>query len=109
MLHLKLEDVPDFNTPDWLTALNEWLRQFNLAFIVIPNFDDYVKAAGISSCYHTVVGPNICSTPEHTVNHMCVGIDGNLYFDPIPLEGSILRNISYSGIFITLEPHKAMA
>ena len=102
LLHLPIEDVPVFSAPypEWQNQLNEWLRPFGLAYIQVGDFAKWCNDFGIRGCHHELGG----SSPRNTdISHACVGVDGDLVFDPHP-DNSGLANIEASGIFIALEP-----
>lgn len=104
LLHLSIDNVPVFKGEDWFTDINVWLKQFGLAYVILHEFKDYAANNGISDCYHTVCGPSISGT----ANHMCVGKDGELIFDPYDSTTTILKSVETCGVFIMLEPHLAL-
>jgi hypothetical protein len=101
LLHLPIEDIPVFPNPDtWIVDLNRWLRQFHMAYLPMTDFRGWRESLGIKACFHEVAGP---SPADDSVLHACVGLDGDVVFDPFPgAEG--LDHIHSCGIFIALQP-----
>ena len=104
LLHLDIKNIPIFTAPypQWQVDLNTWLRQYDLAYIQLVDFKTYCNDVGIEGCYHEIAG-----TTErfNDVLHACVGINGELTFDP-QIDRSGLKEIVSSGIFIALKPWK---
>jgi len=101
LLHLPISAVPNFDGPDWYKNFNGWLSQFGLGYIAyepdsIQSFRDW----NIKGLHHEVAGdsPRFPGT-----QHACVGVDGDLVFDPHPTKLG-LPTIETIGMFISLEP-----
>lgn len=105
LLHLPIEDVPLFITPDtWVKDLNAWLRQFGLAYCMVEDFDCHIAAYGIEGLWHEVAGNTQRSAD---VTHACVAKDGEPVFDPHP-DDTGLTKITCHGFFIVLEPWRVI-
>jgi hypothetical protein len=101
LLHLPIDDVPLFVNPDtWIMDLNQWLRQYGLAYLQLENFATACASSGIQGCHHEQFGH--CDR-SNTVLHACVGVDGFVRFDPHP-SGTGLIGETASGVFIALQP-----
>jgi len=101
LLHIPIEEVPMFTDIDtWRQDLNRWLRPKNLAYVQLENFKACAKDLGIQGCYHEIAGPSPRSIDTY---HACVGLDGDILFDPHP-DNSNLEEIHSEGIFIVLRP-----
>lgn len=100
LLHLPIEQVPLFVSPDWRKKLNAWLRPFGLAYIEIVSIDGDFPSLGIEGCYHEVSG---LSPRFPDTLHSCVGHDGSVLFDPHPAKEAVARTTGH-GFFIALEP-----
>jgi len=104
LLHLPIEDVPLFITPNWQRDLNAFLRPFGLGYLQIGDFERWCEEVDIRRCFHEAAGPS----PRHDdVFHACVGIDGKVVFDPHPgAEG--LKTVQACGVFIMLQPWRVV-
>jgi hypothetical protein len=102
ILHLNIEDIPNFEDGVWQKQLNEWLRQYGLAFLEVDDFGDDCKRYNISGCYHEIGG---YSERSNKRGHSCVGLDGTVVFDPHPSDTGLVKEFR-QGIFISLEPWK---
>jgi hypothetical protein len=101
LLHMPIEEVPVFkDTLVWRKELNAWLRPMNLAYIQVGGFAEWAEELGIEGCYHEVAGPSHRSVDTL---HACVGLDGEVIFDPHPDDSGLLE-IQSTGVFITLRP-----
>ena len=101
LLHLHIEDVPLFShNSAWIQDLNQWLQQFNLAYVLLYDFDDYCRTHGIIGCHHEISGH---TDRGNEVTHSCVAVDGEVVFDPHPSDSG-LDHILDSGIFVALRP-----
>lgn len=105
LLHLPIDEVPLFVTPDtWVKDLNAWLRPFGLAYCMVEYFECHIDAYGIEGMWHEVSGNTIRSKD---VMHACVAKDGEFVFDPHPDETGLTK-INCHGFFIALEPWRAL-
>jgi hypothetical protein len=101
LLHIPIEDVPLFVTPEtWVKDLNAWLRPFGLAYCLIEDFECQIDAYGIEGLWHEVSGN---TTRNKEVKHSCVAKDGAFVFDPHP-DDSGLTKVTRHGFFIALRP-----
>lgn len=101
LLHLKIEDVPVFINPNsWRNELNQWLRQYGLAYVELGDFKDYIEANSIVGLWHETAGT---TTRFDDVLHACVGKDCEVVFDPHP-NATGLKEITGTGVFISLRP-----
>jgi hypothetical protein len=105
LLHLPIEDIPVFPNPDtWIIDLNRWLRQFHLGYLPLTDFRDWRESLGLKACFHEVAGP---SPADDSVFHACVGLDGDVVFDPFPgAEG--LQRVHSCGVFVILQPWRLL-
>jgi len=105
LLHLPIESVPVFFKDTWLQDLNEWLRQYGLAYICFSIADDgpqFLASFGITGLHHELAGPS----PRNTeVAHALVGHDGRAVFDPHPSRAGVAA-LNSCGVFVALEPWK---
>lgn len=105
LLHLPIEDVPLFITPEtWVKDLNAWLRPFGLAYCMVEDFDCHIDAYGIEGLWHEVSGN---TSRSKDVTHACVAKDGEFVFDPHP-DDTGLTKITCHGFFIALEPWRIL-
>ena len=105
LLHLPIEDVPLFITPEtWVKDMNAWLRPFGLAYCMVEDFECHIDAYGIEGLWHEVSGN---TTRSKDVTHACVAKDGEFVFDPHP-DDTGLTKITCHGFFIALEPWRAL-
>lgn len=105
LLHLPIDEVPLFITPDtWVKDLNSWLRPFGLAYCMVEDFDCHIDAYGIEGLWHEVSGN---TSRSKDVTHACVAKDGEFVFDPHP-DDTGLTKITCHGFFIALEPWRVL-
>lgn len=105
LLHLPIEDVPLFITPEtWVKDMNAWLRPFGLAYCMVEDFECHIDAYGIEGLWHEVSGN---TTRSKDVMHACVAKDGEFVFDPHP-DDTGLTKITCHGFFIALEPWRVL-
>ena len=102
ILHLNIEDIPEFENGKWQRQLNEWLSQYSLAFIELDDFKTDCNLFGINGCHHEIGG---YSERSKSRGHSCVGVDGEVVFDVHPSDAG-LNSIFRYGVFISLEPWK---
>ena len=100
ILHMDIEDIPQFQDGVWQRQLNEWLRPHGLAFLEIEYFGEDCERYGIVGCYHEIGG---FSERSNNRGHSCIGVDGKLIFDPHPSDAGLVKEFR-QGIFIALEP-----
>ena len=101
LLDIPIEDVPVFSGDGWLLSVNEFLRDYDLAFMYIDNLPEALKAYGIAGLWHEVSG----ETGRNTF-HSCVAHDGQLVFDPHKSNAGLTATTDY-GVFVALNPAKA--
>lgn len=104
LLHLPIELIPYFaGYAEWRRDLNQWLRQFGLAYLEVNACD--LKEHGIEGLHHEVAGT---SPRSDDVLHATVGLDGAIVFDPHPSDAGLAKVETY-GLFLVLEPWKLAA
>lgn len=101
LLDIPIEDVPVFSGGDWLLRVNEFLLDYDLAFMYIDNLPEALKAYGIAGLWHEVSGKT-----ERNTFHSCVAQDGQLVFDPHKSNAGLTTTTDY-GVFVALNPAKA--
>lgn len=101
LLDIPIEDVPVFSGEGWLLRVNEFLRDYDLAFMYIDNLPEALKAYGIAGLWHEVSGKT-----ERNTFHSCVAQDGQLVFDPHKSNAGLTTTTDY-GVFVALNPAKA--
>lgn len=111
LLHLPIESVPMFVSPDWRRELNEFLRPYGLAFLALDQEDPARLRVvhGIEGLYHASFGT---SPRNANVRHACVGVDGDVAFDPHPDRSGLdpaHKIDDYPGVFVVLEPWRHIA
>jgi hypothetical protein len=112
VLHLQIESIPSFYVADetdnalWMQRANAWLRQHGLAYVLVDASQrNILKDVGIIGCHHEVGGK---TSRFSDVDHACVGMDGNLVFDPHP-DRSGLTSITVYGLLVALRPWEVAA
>lgn len=104
LLHLPVDEVPVFSEEkQWVKDLNVWLRQYGLAFVLMPN-TDFLETHGIKGVWHEMAG---ITSRFKGIEHSCVAKDGVLVFDP-SIYNTGLQDIRTCGFFIMLEPWKVV-
>lgn len=94
LLHLDIKDVPVFkakNFKEQVEKLNEWLRQYGLAYIYNSRDRQFVKG-----CYHEMHGTT--DRFGGKIHHSTVAIDGHIVWDPHPSRSGLasVRDILYA-------------
>lgn len=101
ILHLPIEEIPIFSSSDWQIQLNNWLRKFGLAYLMVDAaFKEALASHQVQNLYHEIYG---ISKRSNDTLHACVGKDGELVFDPHP-DNSGLTEVYGYGILILLNP-----
>jgi len=101
LLHLPIETIPTFNESTWQADVNEFLRPFGLAFILLVYNEEMFKVHDLRGLYHEV---GVESGVEN-LGHSCVGLDGEVVFDPAKLTRASY-NVDTVGVFVLLKPWK---
>lgn len=101
IMDVPLEFVPHLNGknqpgPHWSAALNEWLAQWDWAYLEVGSLppSDY-KALNIN-LYHVIVGPSVRDEEFHAV----VGRNGRMVHDPHPSRAGLAEGSWYHGLFL---------
>lgn len=106
LLHLPIESIPVFSDrEDWRKEVNDFLRPYGLAYMIVSDFDTYCEENGISGCHHEIAG---FTKRSADVWHACVAADGNLIFDPHPSRDGLTEAKAH-GLFIALRPWRLVA
>jgi hypothetical protein len=106
LLHIPIEHIPEFPyDKTYVQVMNEWLKQFGLAFILIGTFDEHCESEHIEGCHHMLAGK---TKRFRDISHGVVGIDGHMVFDVHPSRDG-LTEVTHAGVFISLEPWKTVA
>lgn len=101
LLHLPIGSIPVFSdSEDWRKEVNDFLRPYGLAYMIVSDFDTYCEENGISGCHHQVAG---FTKRSGDVWHACVAADGHLIFDPHPSRDGLTEAKAH-GVFLTLHP-----
>lgn len=104
LLELPISKIPVFANPEtWVKDLNEWLKQFGLAYYLVTNLPESLAAYGIKELYHEIAGT---TERSNEVLHACVALNGKIIHDPHPSDAGLKEIVSY-GLFVLLEPWKA--
>lgn len=104
LLHMPIESIPVFSQDQWVKDLNDWLRPLGLAYLTFPDGPRVLDAFGIKGLHHEVFGK---SKRFSDVGHACVGLDGDLVFDPHPSDDGLNDGVEGVGVFIALRPWEA--
>jgi hypothetical protein len=108
LLHIPIEEVPDFNAEGtWTADLNAWLRPRGLCYLSLEvkawgdgGVAEWLKNYGVVGLHHEIAGPS----PRFNDNlHACVGADGLLIFDPHPSDAGVVQH-HHIGLFVLLQP-----
>lgn len=106
LLHLPIESIPVFSdSEDWRKKVNDFLRPYGLAYMIVSDFNTYCEENGISGCHHEIAG---FTKRSADVWHACVAADGNLIFDPHPSRSGLTAAMTH-GVFIALHPWRLAA
>lgn len=106
LLGIPIEQVPVFaDTKTWRHDLNRWLRPMGLAYLELQPGAAWMADFGIEGLHHEVYG--LTRRSKETL-HACVGIDGEVVFDPHPDSTGLVAQEGLS-VFIALRPWQARA
>lgn len=106
LLHLPIGSIPVFSdSEDWRKEVNDFLRPYGMAYMIVSDFNTYCEENGISGCHHEIAG---FTKRSADVWHACVAADGQLIFDPHPSRSGLTATMAH-GVFIALHPWRLVA
>jgi hypothetical protein len=87
ILNINIDEVPELNSSpfNWRARINDFLSKFNLFILPLP----YIAYKDIVKGFHLIIGKTgfkfTYQEKIYDLTHCVVGLDGQVHFDPMPL------------------------